>query len=120
MNNMQIIAVSDIYGDFDSVETLIGKLNDQHVSNRIIIIAGDIGFAKDDGNYEKNVDQILKYFASVAALVVFIPGDSDKREIVSSHKNILNVDGQNYITMIGGITVGIFGQIGRASCRERV
>lgn len=121
MNILELVAVSDIYGDYNIVESLLSHLKRRPSTRRIIAIAGDLGLHPDSASYLRNVEQILNICSEFAELVVYIPGDTDSRDLNIRKANIFNVNKSYKVVDVGDWTYGFFGLGGAVSnsVRER-
>lgn len=120
MKLLELVAISDIYGEYNIVESLLSHLDMSPTTQRIIVIAGDLGLYPDSKQYRRNVTRILDAFSDIAELVLYIPGDTDSKNLNIKGTNIINVDRSYKVLDIGDLTFGFFGLGGavRGSVRE--
>jgi Icc-related predicted phosphoesterase len=106
---MNIIAISDIYSDISIVEELT------HITKRIadgkpiIIIAGDIGLRTTPTRYKQDINHIINILSQISKQILYIPGDSDVKELEITTPNAQNLDGQNCIIDDGNVKIGFLG-----------
>jgi Icc-related predicted phosphoesterase len=107
---MQIIAISDIYGDEEIVEELIDRIKSRS-NERIVIVAGDIGLydKREENDYLERVRRIFYMLLSVCKSVFYVPGDTDLKTLEIDDERIINLDRQYYIAEMGNMKIGLFG-----------
>ena len=117
---MELVAISDIYGEYNIVESLLSHLDMRPTTQRIIVIAGDLGLHPDSKQYHKNLKRILDAFSEFSELVLYVPGDTDSKDLNIEGTNIINLDSTYKVVDIGELTLGFFGLGGavRGSVRE--
>lgn len=119
---MQIIAISDIYGDEEIVEELVDRIKSRN-NERIVIVAGDIGLydKKEENDYLERVRRIFYMLLSVCKSVFYVPGDTDMKTLEIDDERIINLDRHYYIAEVGNMKIGLFGLGGASkhSVRER-
>jgi len=104
---MDLIAISDIYGNQEVLKDLLSKISGS-CENRVIIIAGDIDVKASHG-YSQSVDKIFSRLSKECEYVLYIPGDSDSKDLVSGFSNVINIDERNHVVEMDGVKVGFFG-----------
>lgn len=119
---MQIIAISDIYGDEEIVEELIDRIKSRS-NERIVIVAGDIGLydKREENDYLDRVKRIFYLFLGACKFVFYVPGDTDLKNLEIDDERIINLDRQYYIADVENMKIGLFGLGGapKHSVRER-
>ena len=105
---MELIAISDIYSSVKMVEELLSKLDPFRADKRIVVIAGDVGI-KASHDYRENVREILTLLAENCRYLLYVPGDSDDKEIDFERKNIINLDRRPFIVKEEGVKLGFIG-----------
>lgn len=120
MRLLELVAISDIYGEYNIVESLLSHLDMRPTTQRIIVIAGDLGLHPDSKQYHKNLKRILDAFSEFSELVLYVPGDTDSKDLNIEGTNIINLDSTYKVVDIGELTLGFFGLGGavRGSVRE--
>jgi Icc-related predicted phosphoesterase len=101
---MDIIALSDIYGDIDTLEEFVRTLNIRK-DKTIFIIAGDIGITLNQYVYQK----VFSFLAYNAKYVLYILGDVDPKNLNINIPNVINLDRSNFSIEIDGIRLGFLG-----------
>ncbi len=118
---MEILAISDIYGDEEIVEELVDRIKSRS-NERIVIVAGDIGLydKREESNYLEKVRGILYMLLGACKFVFYVPGDTDLRSLEIDDEQIINLDRQYYIAEMGNMKIGLFGLGGapKQSVRE--
>jgi len=99
---MRILALSDIYGNFDLIDDLRRKFSDEKYD--AIIVAGGISDVKNN-----NIRKVLTLLANLGEKILFVPGGNDQKEAGINQENIINIDGNFDIIEKNGIKVGFFG-----------
>ncbi|MBO3799400.1 MAG: hypothetical protein JTT13_11105 [Candidatus Brockarchaeota archaeon] len=72
MKKLELIAISDIYGDVLRVKGLTSIIGEAERENRIIVIAGDI--TRGDAS-EKSVKDLMEMLSETCKYVFYVPGD---------------------------------------------
>lgn len=106
MRNLDLIAISDIYGDILHVKKLVSILEKSKSENRIIIIAGDISIRSTS---EQDIQDILSMLSANCKYLFYLPGDSDKKDLKTTIPNARNLDKGNYTVDDGEARVGLLG-----------
>lgn len=117
---MELIAISDIYGDPKIVAELASRLDDELREDRIIVIAGDVANKLGSTTYQKDANEIFSILREHAAYVLFILGDTDDKDLHASFDNVISIDRSSFSVEIGGVRLGFlgFGGAPRQSLRE--
>ena len=117
---MELIAISDIYGDSKIVGELASRFDNKLREERIIVIAGDVANKLGSATYQKDAKEIFSILREHAAYVLFIPGDTDDRELHAGFDNVISLDKSSFSMKIGGVRLGFigFGGAPRQSLRE--
>ena len=106
---MEIIAISDIYSDIYTIQEFI-RIASQTTDNKlIIIITGDIGIRTTSTHYKQDINNIIDSLSEISKQIVYIPGDSDNKQLEIPTPNAKNLDGQNYIIDDGDVKIGLLG-----------
>ena len=106
---MEIIAISDIYSDIYTIQEFI-RIASQTTDNKlIIIITGDIGIRTTSTHYKQDINNIIDSLSEISKQVIYIPGDSDNKQLEIRAPNAKNLDGQNCIIDDGDIKIGLLG-----------
>jgi Icc-related predicted phosphoesterase len=103
-----LIAISDIYADVHILSSLVSRLSENGKENRVAVIAGDIGI-KSTKNYTQSIRQVFTLLLKVAKFVIYVPGDSDEKQLEMDMPSVLNIDGKNYVLRVNDINVGFLG-----------
>jgi len=103
---LELIAISDIYGDILRVGGLISALGHIGIENRIIVVAGDSNIEKVP---RKSVTDSITMLSEACKHLFYIPGDSDPKEFEVNLPNAKNLDRKNYIVQNGEIKIGLIG-----------
>jgi Icc-related predicted phosphoesterase len=121
VKTLELVAISDIYGDYKLVKNLLTHLKRRPSTQRIIVVAGDLGLHPDTASYRRDVEQILDACSEFSELVIYVPGDTDSKELNIQKANIFNVNKSYKVTKVGDWTFGFFGLGGavRDSVREK-
>jgi Icc-related predicted phosphoesterase len=106
VRNLDLIAISDIYGDISLAKGLVSMLGRSESENRIIVIAGDMSIKTAP---ERDVEGTLSLLSAVCKHLFYLPGDADTKEFETSLPNAKNLDKRNCIAEIGGVKVGLLG-----------
>jgi len=109
VENVDLIAISDIYGDISIVKEFLSRLNESKKHNRIIVVAGDLGIKTRSQNYFENVNKILDLLSKKCKYLFYVPGDSDVEDLAVSYQNIINIDKNNFIIEMDDVRVGLLG-----------
>jgi Icc-related predicted phosphoesterase len=117
---MELIAISDIYGNPKIVGELASRLDNKLREERIIVIAGDVANKLGSATYQKDVNEIFSVLREHAAHVLFIPGDTDDEDLRTGFDNVISLDRSSFSVEIGGVRLGFigFGGAPRQSLRE--
>jgi len=120
VRTLELVAVSDIYGDLKIAESLLTHLERRPTTQRVIVVAGDLGLQSHSEQYQSNVERILGLFSESVEFVFYVPGDTDSKDLNIKGTNIINVDSSYKVVNIGDLTLGFFGLGGavRGSVRE--
>lgn len=116
MKNLELIAISDIYGDILRVKGLLSIIGDTESENRIIVVAGDI--SRGDV-YEKSVKDSMKMLSEACKHLFYVPGDSDPKDFEIDIPKAINLDRKHYIVQNREISVGLIGLGGAPSSSVR-
>lgn len=106
---MDLIAISDIYGDVRIVREFLSRLSTTEKDDRIIIVAGDIDIKTSSEHYFKNVSRILKLLSKNCRYLIYVPGDSDAKELFVTKRNIVNIDRRNFMIQVDNVKIGLLG-----------
>lgn len=117
---MELIGISDIYGDIRIVKEILSKLAGSK-NNRIIVIAGDIDAKIYSEYYLENVTKIIELLSENCRYLIYVPGDSDEKTINIQKQNVVNIDHNYFIVEVDGIKLGFLGLGGapQHSVREK-
>ena len=113
---MELIAISDIYGDILRVKALTSILGQTGSENRIIVIAGDL--SRGDAS-EKLVKDSMEILSEACRYLFYVPGDSDPKEFEIGLPNAINLDKKNYLLRSSDISIGLIGLGGAPSSSVR-
>jgi len=106
---MDIIAISDIYSDMHTIQEFI-LITSQITDNKpVLIITGDIGIRTTSPHYKQDINNIINSLSKICKQILYIPGDSDNKQLEITTPNAKNLDGQNYVIDDGEIKVGLLG-----------
>ncbi|MFQ6121239.1 MAG: hypothetical protein ACE5KE_15285, partial [Methanosarcinales archaeon] len=106
---MEILVISDIYGNIEILKELIIKLLGKK-NDRIAIIAGDIGiYNLDKEEYLAKVERIFSLLLNISKYVCYVPGDSDLKDLSSKNPRVINLDIRYSILKNGNIKIGMLG-----------
>jgi len=105
---LELIAISDIYGDIDLVKQLAERLPSNVVGQRVIVVAGDIGVSVDL-TYSETVTRIFQILKGKAQHVLFVPGETDSNEMSIQLSNVTNLDKQSLVINVDGMRLGFIG-----------
>jgi Icc-related predicted phosphoesterase len=89
---LELIAISDIYGDILRVKALTSILGHTGSENRIIIIAGDL--SRGDAS-EKSVKDSMEILSEACRYLFYVPGDCDPKDFKIELANAINLDEKN-------------------------
>ena len=101
---MDLIAISDIYGDVEMVKELLRRLEGAR-EQRVIVVAGDIGITSE---YQER-HKILSMLAENAKYVLYVAGDTDPKDMKIDVPNVINLDGRGFFIEINDIKLGFIG-----------
>ena len=113
---MELIAISDIYGDILRVKALTSLLGQAGSENRIIVIAGDL--SRGDAS-EKSVKDSMEILSEACRYLFYVPGDSDPKDFEIGLPNAINLDKKNYLLRNSDISIGLIGLGGAPSSSVR-
>jgi Icc-related predicted phosphoesterase len=113
---LELIAISDIYGDILRVKALTSLLGQAGSENRIIVIAGDL--SRGDAS-EKSVKDSMKILSEACRYLFYVPGDSDPKDFEIGLPNAINLDKKNYLLRNSDISIGFIGLGGAPSSSVR-
>jgi len=116
LKNLELIAISDIYGDILRVKGLISIIGKAESENRIIVIAGDI--SKGDAS-EKSVKDSMEMLSEACKYLFYVPGDSDPKDFEINLPNAINLDKKHHIIQNREISIGLIGLGGAPSSSVR-
>jgi len=116
LKNLELIAISDLYGDILRVGGLISTLGQTTGENRIIVVAGDIGIEKVS---PKTIKDSMTMLSESCKHLFYLPGDSDPKEFEAALSNAKNLDRKNYIVQNGDIKIGLIGLGGAPTSSAR-
>ena len=117
---LELIAISDLYGDERVLRELLPVLNKTEKDNRIAIVAGDIALNAVSPGYYNEVKKILLSLAEYMAHVFYVPGDSDAHDLNFSADNVTNLDKRHYLLKSGNLKIGLIGLGGAPKHSVRV
>jgi len=106
LKDLELIAISDIYGDILRVGGLISALEPTASENRIIVVAGDISIEKVS---QKSVTDSMTMLSEACKHLFYVPGDSDPKDFEAALPNAKNLDRKNCIVQNGDIKIGLIG-----------
>jgi len=106
LKKLELIAISDIYGDILRVGGLISTLGQTASENRIIVVAGDISIEKVS---PKSVIDSMTMLSESCKHLFYLPGDSDPKEFEAALPNAKNLDRKNYMVQNEDIKIGLIG-----------
>ena len=112
---MDLIAVSDIYGDVRIVREFLSRISDSKKDDRVIVVVGDIDIKAYSTNYFRNVNRILKLLSKNCKVLFYVPGDSDAKKLIVTGQNIVNIDINNFIVKVNDMKIGLLGLGGAPS-----
>jgi len=102
---MDLIALSDIYGDINILRDFVRTLDSEEKDKRIFIVAGDISFT---GNQQK-YNEIFSLLSRNSKYVLYVPGDADIKDLNIDLPNVINLDRNNFLLEISDIRLGFLG-----------
>ena len=106
---MEVLAISDIYGRYNILENLLFHVRRRPSTKRITIIAGDLGVHPERDQYQHNIERIFNILSEASEFIVYVPGDTDSKNLDIQSHNIINVDKSYKVINIGNMSLGIFG-----------
>ena len=106
---MDLIALSDIYSDTQTVQEFVSIISKTTENKPVIIITGDIGIKTTSKHYEQEINSIIQSLSKICKQIFYIPGDSDNKKLEISTSNAKNLDRQNYVIDDGKVKVGLLG-----------
>jgi len=83
-------------------------LDEEERENRVTVIAGDIGI-KSAKNYTESARQVFTSLLRVNKYVLYVPGDSDEKQLQVDMPGVINLDGKSYVLKFEDIKVGFLG-----------
>jgi Icc-related predicted phosphoesterase len=102
---MDLIALSDIYGDISTLKDFVRTLNSKEKEKRIFIVAGDISFTRNQQEY----NEIFSLLSRNSKYVLYVPGDADIKDLNINLPNVINLDRNNFSLEISDIRLGFLG-----------
>jgi Icc-related predicted phosphoesterase len=102
---MDLIALSDIYGDIRTLKDFVRTLNSKEKEKRIFIVAGDISFTRNQQEY----NEIFSLLSRNSKYVLYVPGDADIKDLNINLPNVINLDRNNFTLEISDIRLGFLG-----------
>lgn len=105
MRNLDLIALSDIYGDIDTLKELIVRLGREEKEKRLFVVAGDIGIMLNHQEYFK----IFSLLANSSKYVLHVPGDADIKDLKVNLPNVINLDKNSFFLQDNGVKLGFLG-----------
>jgi Icc-related predicted phosphoesterase len=102
---MDLIALSDIYGDIRTLKDFVRTLNSKEKEKRIFIVAGDISFTRNQQEY----NEIFSLLSCNSKYVLYVPGDADIKDLNINLPNVINLDRNNFSLEISDIRLGFLG-----------
>jgi len=106
---MDIIAISDIYSDMHTIQEFILLTSQITGKKPIIIVTGDIGIRTTSTHYTQDTKNIIDSLSKISSQILYVPGDSDNKQLDISTSNAKNLDGQNCIIDDGEVKIGLLG-----------
>jgi len=106
---LDLIALSDIYSDTQTVQEFVSIISKTTENKPVIIITGDIGIKTTSKHYEQEINSIIQSLSKICKQIFYIPGDSDNKKLEISTSNAKNLDRQNYVIDDGKVKVGLLG-----------
>lgn len=106
---MNIITISDIYSDMHTIQEFIQIASQTTHDKPIIVITGDIGIRTTSARYKQDINNIIDSLSKISKQILYIPGDSDNKQLEISMPNAKNLDRQNYVISDGEVKVGLLG-----------
>lgn len=108
---VELVTISDIYGNKDFVSSLISKLDLTKKDERIAIILGDIEIRKSitQEEYIETLNKILSALKEVSKYVVYVPGDTDDPEQTIEIDDVFNLDKKIELLVINSLRIGFLG-----------
>jgi Icc-related predicted phosphoesterase len=105
VRELDLIFFSDVYGSLEIVEELIGWVEENRLERVVYIIAGDLGSSP---RLEERYG-ILSRLASDAEYLLYVPGDTDPRDISYQASNVVNLDSDCFLIEGEGVKLGFIG-----------
>lgn len=109
MKALDLIAISDIYADIDVLSHLVSMWGERERENRVTIVAGDIGIKSASRHYVQDIHHAFSLLSKVSRYLLYIPGDSDDKELEVNLPNAINLDRKNCILEFQDVKVGFLG-----------
>jgi len=109
VRKLEFIVVSDIYSDIATIHELVSITSQTTVCKPIIIITGDIGIKTTSPHYKRDTRQIFDLLSKMSKQILYLPGDSDNKQLEITMPTAKNLDQQNYIVEDGDVKVGLLG-----------
>lgn len=116
MKKLELIAISDIYGDILRVGGLISIIGEAEKEDRIIVVAGDI--SRGDPS-DKSVKDSMEMLSEACKYLFYVPGDSDPNDFEINLPNAINLDNKHYLIQNKEINIGLIGLGGAPSSSIR-
>lgn len=109
MKTLEILAISDLYGEYNILENLLFHVQRRLSTNRITIIAGDLGLHPERAQYQYDIERIFDILSEISELIIYVPGDTDSKNLNIQRHNVVNVDRSYKVINIENMSLGIFG-----------
>jgi Icc-related predicted phosphoesterase len=106
---MDIIAISDIYSDMHTIQEFILLTSQITDKKPTIIVTGDIGIRTTSTHYKQDTKNIIDSLSKISNQILYVPGDSDNKQLDISTSNAKNLDGKNCIIDDGEVKIGLLG-----------
>jgi Icc-related predicted phosphoesterase len=109
VRKLELIAISDIYGDILRTKGLVSMLRQLKSEDRILIVAGDISIKTASERLEKEALSALSMLSKLCTNLFYLPGESDDKKFKATIKNAKNLDRKNYLVDDGEVKIGLLG-----------
>jgi Icc-related predicted phosphoesterase len=109
VKTVDLIAISDVYADMHILSDLILMLDPREKENRVTVIAGDIGIKSATENYIHDIYKVFTLLLKVNKYVLYVPGDSDEKQLKVDIPGVINLDGNNCVLKFKDVEVGFLG-----------
>jgi len=109
VRTLELLAISDIYGEYRILENLLFHIRRRPKTNRISIIAGDLGLHPEREQYEHDIERIFDILSEISELIVYVPGDTDSKELNVQRYNVINIDRSYKVINMENMSLGFFG-----------